>query len=231
MTQISSHASGLIKFTGVSGRLFQVDYCYPTCYYPTVSYEEDPNNPMMFQFLKPDWVVLDVLNLPLDALAAQGVKGFIFDLDNTIMPPHTALVSDTIKQWLASLTTRGFSYIVVSNNHNVAYMQQAENHLGVPVLGPARKPSRTMLREALTQLSLPTHQVCVVGDRPLTDIWGGQRLGATTILVDPLQRAIEKGHIHVLRALERLFIQVPPHHRCIGYTTPPHTTTATTEET
>ena len=69
-------------------------------------------------------------------------------------------------------------------------------------------------------LELAPNQVCVVGDRPLTDIWAGQRLGATTILVDPLQRANEKGHIHVLRALERLFIQVPPPDRCIGYTYP-----------
>jgi HAD superfamily phosphatase (TIGR01668 family) len=175
---------------------------------------------MPFRFLKPDWVVLDVLRLPLDALETQGIKGFIFDLDNTIMPPHTAELSEAMREWLTSLTARGFGYIVVSNNHNIAYMKQAEDHIGVPVLGPAKKPRRAILQEALTQLELPAHQVCVVGDRPLTDIWGGQRLGATTILVDPLQRAIEKGHIHVLRALERLFIQVPPCERCIGYTTP-----------
>ncbi|MCX5921340.1 MAG: YqeG family HAD IIIA-type phosphatase [Candidatus Melainabacteria bacterium] len=175
---------------------------------------------MSYQFLKPDWVVLDVLRLPLDALETQGIKGFIFDLDNTIMPPHTAEISTEIREWLTSLTARGFAYIVVSNNHNIAYMKQAEDHLGVKVLGPAKKPSQTTMREALALLELAPNQVCVVGDRPLTDIWAGQRLGATTILVDPLQRANEKGHIHVLRALERLFIQVPPPERCIGYTYP-----------
>jgi HAD superfamily phosphatase (TIGR01668 family) len=174
---------------------------------------------MPFRFLTPNWVVLDVLRLPLDALETQGIKGFIFDLDNTIMPPYTAELSEAMRDWLTSLTARGFAYIVVSNNHNIAYMKQAEEHIGVRVLGPAKKPSRTILREALDLLELPANQVCVVGDRPLTDIWGGQRLGATTILVDPLQRANEKGHIHVLRALERLFIQVPPRERCIGYTT------------
>jgi uncharacterized protein len=172
---------------------------------------------LFYCFLKPDWVVLDVLLLPLGALEKAGIKGFIFDLDNTIMPPHTAEISVEMRAWLASLTARGFSYVVVSNNHNLAYMQKAEDHLGVRVLGPAKKPSQAVMLEALGLLALQPHQVCVVGDRPLTDIWAGQRLGATTILVDPLQRAKEKGHIHVLRALERLFIKVPPPQRCIGY--------------
>ena len=121
---------------------------------------------MPFLFLKPDWVVLDVLRLPLDALEAQGIKGFIFDLDNTIMPPHTAQLSEAMRDWLTSLTARGFGYIVVSNNHNIAYMKQAEDHIGVPVLGPAKKPRRAILQAALTQLELPANQVCVVGDRP-----------------------------------------------------------------
>ena len=101
-------------------------------------------SPMPFRFLKPDWVVLDVLRLPLDALEAQGIKGFIFDLDNTNMPPHTAQLSETMRDWLTSLTARGFGYIVVSNNHNIAYMKQAEDHIGVPVLGP-RSPNPTRI--------------------------------------------------------------------------------------
>lgn len=174
---------------------------------------------MPITFLTPDWVVLDIFNIPLDALQQAGIQGFIFDLDNTIMPPHTATISTEMAAWLASLTHRGLRYNVVSNNHNVAYLQQAEAVLGVPVLGPAKKPQTTVMLQAAELLGLAPHHICVVGDRPLTDIWAGKRLGATTILVDPLQRAIEKGHIHVLRALERLCIAVPPPERCIGYTT------------
>jgi predicted HAD superfamily phosphohydrolase YqeG len=47
----------------------------------------------------------------------------------------------------------------------------------------------------------------MVGDRPLTDIWVGQRMGAYTILVDPLIKHSEKVYIKVLRRMERLFVQ------------------------
>jgi predicted HAD superfamily phosphohydrolase YqeG len=47
----------------------------------------------------------------------------------------------------------------------------------------------------------------MVGDRPLTDIWVGQRMGAYTILVDPLIKHSEKVYIKVLRRMERMFVQ------------------------
>ena len=55
-------------------------------------------------------------------------------------------------------------------------------------------------------LMLEAHQVVVVGDRPLTDIWAGQRQGSLTILVDPLIKHQENGLFKILRRLERLFV-------------------------
>jgi uncharacterized protein len=157
-------------------------------------------------FLTPTWTIADLTQLPIDELKANGVAGFIFDLDNTIMAPHTGMLTETMTAWLASLTAAGLPYIVVSNNKNRAYMDQAQAVVGVPVLGPAAKPRRQVLQQALDWLQLPAHQVAVVGDRPLTDIWGGQRLGCPTVLVDPLRKGVENELIQFLRWLERLTV-------------------------
>ncbi len=162
-------------------------------------------------FLKPDYIFSDLTQLKPEHLEAIGVKGLIFDLDNTLLPPHTQQLQAYVAKWLEGLKEGGVPFIVVSNNKDVAYLKQAEHLLDVPVLGPAKKPSTRMIKQALAWLKLPPEAVAVVGDRPLTDLWSGQRAGCKTILVDPLMRANERGIIHLLRTLERLPVSVPKH--------------------
>jgi uncharacterized protein len=165
--------------------------------------------PFSLQFLRPDAIFTDILDITPETLQALQVRGIIFDLDNTLMPPHTSELTPCITQWLGRLKEVGFPFIIVSNNHNPGYLKRAEHVLGIPVLGPARKPSARMILQACEWLKLPPQEVVLIGDRPLTDLWSGQRAGCRTLLVDPLMRANEHGLTHLLRALERLPVRVP----------------------
>jgi uncharacterized protein len=164
----------------------------------------------ILQFLKPDAIYTEITHINPKMLKALGVKGIIFDLDNTIVPPHTNELQPRIARWLQAIKEAGFPFVVVSNNHNVEYMKRSEHVLGIPVIGPAKKPSTKAMKQAFEWLKLPPEEVVMIGDRPLTDIWAGQRAGCKTILVDSLMRANEHGLIHLLRTLERLPVQVPP---------------------
>ena len=157
--------------------------------------------------VKPTLIVEDVTCIDVDWLHAQGIEGFIFDLDNTIMAPRSGILEERVEAWLQKIQTAGFKCIVVSNNPRAVYIKEAEACLNFPAIGNAGKPRRKHLRRALEMLGLDAAQVVVVGDRPLTDIWGGQRLGAHTILVDPLTKATESPLIQSLRRLERLFVK------------------------
>jgi uncharacterized protein len=156
--------------------------------------------------VKPTLIVEDITTIDLNWLWAKNIRGFIFDLDNTIMAPHAGSLETHIKDWLAQVHEMGFRSVVVSNNKRAQYIKEAEVVLGFPAIANAGKPRRKFLRKALEMLELKAEQVVVVGDRPLTDIWGGQRLGAHTILVDPLTKLSEHRVIKVLRRLERLFV-------------------------
>ncbi len=157
-------------------------------------------------FVKPTYIVEEITSVEAQWLLDKGIQGIIFDLDNTIMAPHAGFLEDHIKAWLAGLEAAGLRAIVVSNNKQAVYMQEVEKVLDFPVIGHAGKPRRRHLRRALEYLKLEPQQVVVIGDRPLTDIWGGQRLGAHTILVDPLTKRIERPIIQFLRRLERLCV-------------------------
>jgi HAD superfamily phosphatase (TIGR01668 family) len=150
--------------------------------------------------------VEDITTIDLNWLWEKGIRGFIFDLDNTIMAPHAGALESHIRDWLTQVHQMGFRSVVVSNNKRKQYIQEAEAILGFPAIANAGKPRRKFLRKALEMLDMKAAQVVVVGDRPLTDIWGGQRLGAHTILVDPLTKDQEHRIIKVLRRLERLFV-------------------------
>lgn len=160
---------------------------------------------------KPSLIVPDVTHIDLDVLKSQSVTGFLFDLDNTIMPPHSGTIPDPIRAWLALAKEAGFKSVVVSNNKRLEYCQQAEETLGMPVIAHARKPFKAGFHQGLELLALPAHRVAVVGDRPLTDIWGGLRIGAYTILVDPINKHTEPPLIKLLRAVERTLIYTPGH--------------------
>ncbi len=158
-------------------------------------------------FLKPNLIVEDITTIDLQMLKRQGIKAFIFDLDNTIMAPKTCALEERIGVWLALLEAEGFKCIVLSNNKKLEYCSRAETILNIPVIAHAAKPDTKAFEKALDMLGLTVREVAMVGDRPLTDIWVGQRMGAYTILVDPLIKHSERVYIKFLRKMERLFIQ------------------------
>jgi predicted HAD superfamily phosphohydrolase YqeG len=46
----------------------------------------------------------------------------------------------------------------------------------------------------------------MIGDQLLTDVWGGNRSGLTTVLVTPIDLSIEPGFVRFKRLLERPFL-------------------------
>jgi HAD superfamily phosphatase (TIGR01668 family) len=157
--------------------------------------------------VKPSLIVEDITTIDVAYLKAQGIRGFIFDLDNTIMAPKTGALEEHIGAWLTILQAEGFKCLVLSNNKHAEYCQRAEQTLCIPVISNASKPRRAAFRRALDMMGLTAQEVAMVGDRPLTDIWVGQRMGAFTILVDPLIKHSEHTYIKFLRGMERLFVR------------------------
>lgn len=158
--------------------------------------------------LKPTYIVERVTDINLEDLRDDNIKGLIFDLDNTLMPPKTCDLPEDIAEWLEKVKS-DFKVAILSNNPNKCYVQEAGKKVGCIAFEKANKPRRKAAVQALKQLDLIPSQVVMVGDRPLTDIWVGQRLGITTILVDPIMKHKEAKIIKFLRKLERIFVSSP----------------------
>ncbi len=110
------------------------------------------------------------------------MKGLIFDLDSTLIESKSARLTDEVNAWLVR-ADRILRWSSLSNNKNTVYLEKVKTLLDMPVIGYAKKPSRRGFRQAMEMLEMSPEQVAVVGDRPLTDILGGKRSGAKTVLV------------------------------------------------
>lgn len=155
--------------------------------------------------LKPTYAVERVTDINLDDLVADNIKGLIFDLDNTLMHPKTSHLPEDIEKWL-DIVKNDFKIAILSNNPYTNYVKEAGERVGCVAYERAGKPRRKAALRALKDLGLMPSEVAIVGDRPLTDIWVGQRLGMVTILVDPLLKHQEIWIIRYLRKLEKIFI-------------------------
>lgn len=162
---------------------------------------------MLFK-LKADYIYKHVTDIDLQELKNQGIKGLIFDLDNTIMAPRTGKFTEDIEKWL-TIVQKDFKIAVVSNNRKDNYIEEVAKIIDCPVYGRAKKPNVKIIMQTLEEMELKPEEVSVVGDRPLTDIWVGKRLNALTILVDPLMKNKESNFVKFLRKLERSFIEEP----------------------
>lgn len=152
------------------------------------------------KILIPDLILESVFAINLDDLAKRGIKGLLIDIDNTLVPWGEPKMEEAFVAWVKKAKKRGFKICLVSNaTENRA--QSFATLLSIPAVGRAFKPLGRAFRRGLNELELPANQATIVGDQLFTDVFGGNRLGIYTILINPLSRN-ELGSTKFMRRLE-----------------------------
>jgi HAD superfamily phosphatase (TIGR01668 family) len=154
--------------------------------------------------LVPRMQVATVYDIDLDKLAADGVRGIITDLDNTLVGAKDPHATPELIEWLERVKQRGFGVVIVSNNRRTRVSAFA-SPLSIPFIYRARKPANASFVKALHLLGTSPEQTCVIGDQLMTDVLGGNRMGLYTILVKPISLGDEGFFTKAVnRRLERI---------------------------
>ena len=156
-------------------------------------------------FLKPDFNLKSIYEIDLELLKELGIKAIFFDLDSTIMVSNSGKYNEETEKWLNKVD-KDFFIAVISNNTKCEYLEKVKSISSFQVIGHAKKPSTKAMRKLLSKICIKPQEVVIVGDRPLTDILAGKRLGAKTILVDSINAHNECTATRFVRWLERRFI-------------------------
>ncbi|MDI9442144.1 MAG: YqeG family HAD IIIA-type phosphatase [Firmicutes bacterium] len=137
--------------------------------------------------LQPDFIVESVLDIDLGALREKGIAGLLVDIDNTLVAWADSSIDEAFAAWIRRAKEEGLRVCIVSNALEERTTTLARS-LGIPAVGRAMKPLKRAFLRGLALLELPAEEVAVVGDQLFTDIFGGNRLGMLTVLVNPLSR-------------------------------------------
>lgn len=150
--------------------------------------------------LKPDLYYEDVFGIDLEDLSRRGIDTLLVDLDNTLVPRDTNVVTDEHLAWADRLRAEGFKVALVSNNWHERVKSFA-NTLGFALVPKAVKPLPFAFIKALRMLGSSRRTAATVGDQMFTDVLGGNLLGMTSVMVVPLS-ATDLPHTLFLRRME-----------------------------
>jgi len=153
------------------------------------------------QILRPAEFRHSIFEIDLARLRQMGKRAIILDLDNTLVRWNDPQPTPGLLAWLDKARAHGLQPCIVSNNRGHRVSEFAAR-AGVPFVSGASKPRRKGFREAMERLGVGPAETVVVGDQIFTDILGGNRSGAYTILVVPIDRREFIG-TRLMRQLER----------------------------
>lgn len=156
-------------------------------------------------FLKPDYNLKNIYEIDFEQLKNQGVKCLMFDLDSTVMRSKSATFMPETISWFNSFL-KDFEVAIISNNPNKEYIEKVSKIAPCRVIGNANKPNPKIAENYLEEINIKPEQAAMIGDRPLTDILVGKRLGCKTILVGSINPN-ENWPTRLVRALERSTIK------------------------
>lgn len=132
----------------------------------------------------PDMYSRDIYNVNYTKLKKQGIKCLLFDLDNTLVEPHVKNPHERLHHFFDTLK-KDFQVIIFSNSHEKR-LKPFKEKLMVDVNYSSMKPLPFSFYKVLKKYHLKKSEVAIIGDQLLTDIIGGNRVGITTVLIQPI---------------------------------------------
>ena len=135
----------------------------------------------------PDIYKKTIYDINYQKLRERGITSLIFDLDNTIAPYNIKEPSWKMKKLFKELKDKGFKLIIMTNSFRNR-VKPFKDGLDVDCQAFARKPKSKNYIKIMKFYKLEEPEIACIGDQIRTDIVGGNKMGLTTILVDPIRK-------------------------------------------
>lgn len=143
------------------------------------------------EIFRPAEYLDSIRNIDFHSLKEKGVKGLLFDIDDTLLPRRETALSPLLYNFFEELKGQGFKILLLSNNFSPPRVEKFAGELNIPYLATVFKPLPFGYRRAMKRLGLLPREIAVIGDQLFMDILGGNRMGMHTILVKPISQEIK----------------------------------------
>lgn len=153
----------------------------------------------------PDLYVKSIYYVDYQKLKERGIKCILFDLDNTVAPLSLKKPNKKIKDLFFKLKDMGFKVIIFSNS-NKKRLKPFKDELEVDCAFNCKKPMQKKFKLILKEFKYKESEVVIIGDNIITDVLGGNKIGITTILINPLSTK-ERKITKISRIYEKFIIR------------------------
>lgn len=157
----------------------------------------------MFEMFFPDRYVASTYVIDFEKLYEEGIRGLIFDIDNTLVP-HGAPADERAIALFHRLKAIGFKCCLISNNQEPR-VKMFNEPIQVAYVYDAHKPSTKNYKKAMNIMGTDEKTTVFIGDQLFTDVWGAKRTGIANILVKPIHPK-EEIQIVIKRRLEKIVL-------------------------
>mgnify|MGYP000080431560 FL=1 len=157
----------------------------------------------MFERFFPDAIQESTYEIDFEALQRQGIKGVLFDIDNTLVE-HGADATPRAIALFKKLEQLGIKSCLISNNKEERVLR-FNKEIGTKYIYDAHKPSGKNYRKAMELMGTDLSNTIFVGDQLFTDVFGAKRIGMRNILVRPIDPK-EEIQIVLKRYLEKIVL-------------------------
>lgn len=136
---------------------------------------------------RPDIYKKSIYDIDYEHLKSIGIHCILFDLDNTIAPLDILSPDKKLMDLFMYLEDLGIKSIILSNACKKR-VEPFKERCNLDSAYKACKPLKKKYLKILDMYSYKDTEIACIGDELLTDILGANRLGFTSILVNPISK-------------------------------------------
>lgn len=149
----------------------------------------------------PDIYQKSIYTINYNKLKENGIKCILFDLDNTCVPYIDKTPTKKLAKLFDTLKEQNFKVIIFSNSPKER-LSPFKKELKVDCCAKAGKPRKKNFIKIIDLYKYDLSEVAIIGDQLVTDIYGGNKVGITTVLVNPMSN-IDMPFTKIHRYIER----------------------------
>ena len=133
----------------------------------------------------PDLYQKSIFAIDYDNLKERGIKCLLFNVDNTIVTYRANEPSTRLVSLFDSLNQMDYKVILFSNISKKR-LNDFKNRLGCECYSYKSKPKVKDFSKIMKNYLVEEPDVAIISDQMVTDIYMGNKIGITTILVNPI---------------------------------------------
>ena len=152
----------------------------------------------------PDIYQKSIYTINYKKLKKNGIKCLLFDLNNTLASYEVDYPDNKLRELIFELE-KDFKVIIISNSSKKR-VRPFKEKLNVDSAFSSKKPFKKKYKKIMNLYNFKVHEIAVIGDELLTDIWGGNKMGFKTILVNGISEE-EPFYMRIIRYFELKIIK------------------------